>query len=950
LGLLLFFLFAAPTSPAQQQPTKHPKLSTPLVELARTVPQHTGPVAEGQRITAPLDFSVETLPKSLRDTVHTGRMHITGDGEVQVYIEVTEITDAALEQLRGLGVIIQIVGQPKPDKSKGEVLRRVPTIQALLPVTMIEQVAALPFVRYIRLPDYGHRSTGSVDSQGDSILNAAQARSLFGVDGTGVRVGVISDGIGGIFATGCTTCGPTTATPSPIQTGDLPSATGTRDSTSGFLTSVSGGIIAQSFRSGQNLEGCVSNICDPGMTVGAEGTAMLEIIHDLAPGAQLYFANFDTDLAFEQAVDWLAAHVDVAVDDIGFFTPPFDGTSDVSTNTATELNTDANPIRGYFTAVGNYTLTHWQEPWTDSGNNFTFTHCAGFDGDVQLFQATQNTNDLRSVGSSLGNTVLLQNGQTVTVSLTWDDVFTNSISQYALYLILVSNALVTPNELANLAGSGAANCAPDIGPQGAPIEELSLPNNQGVSQYVAIIIQNVNNQSPSHTFDLFVTRLGNGYNLNFYTVAGSVPAESDAGGSPVSVVSVGATDAQIDANGNAPATVIEPHSGHGPTESTPQAASRMKPDVVATDGVSVTGAGGFGAGNTLNTAACAPGQTPCYFFGTSAAAPHAAAIAALVLQSAPCLLSSSNVNTPAQARANLRNFLTSTAVPLAGVAQAVPNNIEGFGLLNALAAVEATLSTVKAGPNQVVNATGASGTTVSLSGTATDPDGCPVTLSWSGACGTATGASSTLTCPIGVNVETLTVSNGGATKGLPTSTVQITVSDFSVSAVTTTATVSAGQTANYSLSLNPQFGAFTNTVSFSCAGLPSLSSCGFSPPSTAPGASAVGFTMMVPTTVPVASLGEQPFRRTPAPVYAVWVVLLGMALTGLTRTQRTRICAGILLAILAAWLLSMYAGCGGGGSSSVQPQPGTPPGTYTVTVTGSSSSLQHSTTVTLTVR
>jgi hypothetical protein len=76
----------------------------------------------------------------------------------------------------------------------------------------------------------------------------------------------------------------------------------------------------------------------------------------------------------------------------------------------------------------------------------------------------------------------------------------------------------------------------------------------------------------------------------------------------------------------------------------------------------------------------------------SAAAPHVAAIAALVLQAAPCLLSTSTVNAPATARANLRNFITSTAVPLPGVSQRVPNNIEGFGLVDALAAVQTTLS------------------------------------------------------------------------------------------------------------------------------------------------------------------------------------------------------------------------------------------------------------------
>lgn len=83
LVLAFSFLLAAATSPAQQQPTKHPKLSTPLAELAQAVPQHTGAVAQGQQITAPPGFSVEGLPKSLRDAIRARQMHITKNAEVQ---------------------------------------------------------------------------------------------------------------------------------------------------------------------------------------------------------------------------------------------------------------------------------------------------------------------------------------------------------------------------------------------------------------------------------------------------------------------------------------------------------------------------------------------------------------------------------------------------------------------------------------------------------------------------------------------------------------------------------------------------------------------------------------------------------------------------------------------------------------------------------------------------
>jgi hypothetical protein len=365
-----FAVFGATASGSR--PQKNLKLSTPLVLLSLNVKQESTRPAVAEAVRPPAGFSKETLPKPLQDAIHAGQIHITENGEVQVYIEMSAIDSQSLDELRSFGVTVQIIGKPKPDKSKGEVLTNIPTVQGLLPVTMINQVSALPFVRYIRLPDYGFTNTGSVESQGDAILQAKAARSQFGVDGTGIRVGVISDGIGGIFATGCTSCGPASVTPSPINSGDLPNATGSRNS-SGALTSVSGGITAQSFRGDGNLEACLGGTCDTSGNVGAEGTAMLEIVHDLAPGARLYFANFDTGMSFEQAVDYLDANTDISVDDIGFFTSdsgttfPFDGTSSLSTNTATDLNTDTNPIRGYFTAVDNFGQDHYEGQYADSG-------------------------------------------------------------------------------------------------------------------------------------------------------------------------------------------------------------------------------------------------------------------------------------------------------------------------------------------------------------------------------------------------------------------------------------------------------------------------------------------------------------------------------------------------------------------------------------------------------
>jgi hypothetical protein len=174
-------------------------------------------------------------------------------------------------------------------------------------------------------------------------------------------------------------------------------------------------------------------------------------------------------------------------------------------------------------------------------------------------------------------------------------------------------------------------------------------------------------------------------------------------------------------------------------------------------------------------------------------------------------------------------------------------------------------------------------------------------------------------------------------------------SGFTVAPSPSTATVSAGSTAKFSVAV-AAVGNFSSAVTLSCSAPTGQGlSCSFTPTSVNPGASA---TLSVTTTGSSATLvlpsGTMPSR----PLHAAWIGFPALALVGIgslsLRSQKRRLsCLLLCTALLSCITLQMA--CGGGGSSTGSTG-GTPAGTYTVNITAKSGSIQHSSSVSVTVQ
>ncbi|MFN7954475.1 MAG: PKD domain-containing protein [bacterium] len=479
-----------------------------LAFLSLTVGGTRGHAADDARV-------ADRVSAVLRSVSPSSLVRMRADGLRQVYVHALPGSRVERGALEALGAHVE------------RTTDRLGVVQAWVPADRLDAIAALPGVRKVTPPTYGAARAGVAESEGGAILHSDELRAL-GLDGAGVRIGVISDGV---------------------------------DS------------LALSQASGDSPE---VDIVDGRAGSGDEGTATLEVIHDLAPGATLGFCgggqdNGITTVDFVTCAEKLVTEfgADAIVDDLGFPAEPYfeDG---VVAQSVREVSGSGVL---WVTAAGNDAQRHYQGQYVDSGNAF-------------------HAHDFGSGKVAVDVDVAAGGG---TVFLEWANPYGAATDSYQVCFT-------------DAGATALGICSNRILGEDVPLAVLELPC-PGPNRCTATLLVS-RTTGDARLLEMFFDRAKV---PSFGTAADSIYGHPCVPG-VISVVAIDAADSGHDTS--------EPFNSQGPcTIVFPEAEERGKPEIAAIDGVSISGAGGF----------------PTPFHGTSAAAPHVVAIAAQLAQGFPSL-------------------------------------------------------------------------------------------------------------------------------------------------------------------------------------------------------------------------------------------------------------------------------------------------------------------------
>jgi Subtilase family/RTX calcium-binding nonapeptide repeat (4 copies) len=467
---------------------------------------------------------------------------------------------------------------------------------------------------------------GSVISQGDAAMQADIARQQFGVDGTGVKVGVIASSfnvlgsdqakslLGGIVGSDNPALANLGADQS-IASGDLPRNIEVLREPQFEASIVLDQLLGQLPDEQKNqlknlppekLQQQLSRFTGP----VDEGRAMMELIHDVAPGADLAFHTGASRVELAEGIRNLAtAGSNVIVDDIGFSSEPFfqDGI------VAQAANEAAAKGISYFSSSGNNERDAYDSAFNPSGQKDAMTG-----GELHDFDPGPGVDTLQSFTLDKGNSVAL--------AFQWDQPFFSASGQKGASSDL---DLVIYDQSGKVVAMGVDN---NIG--GDASELIRFQNDETVegNQFNLAI---VNNGGPNPGLMKYVPSPSGSITVNEFKTGGSTSV-----GHPnaANTAGVGAAGFNQTPKFGVNPPVAESFTSEGGTpilfdaqgNRLPTPEFRPQPRFTAPDDVNTT----F-FGSLESAGAKADGDQFPNFAGTSAAAPHAAGVAALMKQLNP---------------------------------------------------------------------------------------------------------------------------------------------------------------------------------------------------------------------------------------------------------------------------------------------------------------------------
>ena len=438
-------------------------------------------------------------------------------------------------------------------------------IQGWLPIEALEKVAAENDVYFIRRPTpiypLENLQVGSSTTEGLGVLNGL-AWHAAGHTGVGVKIGIIDLGFIGY---------------SGLLGTDLPAT-----------------VVVKNFTDGESETEVASTT--------EHGTACAEVIHDIAPDAELYLAKAGTELDLVEAAEWLMTQeVDIISTSIGLYNvSPGDGTGFVA-----EVVSQARAAGIlWVTAAGNDRVSHWGGVYNNLDSDSFHEFANGEDVNCFTFTLFGGT-DCAPIFFG-----------TVNLLVRWSD-WEQVDQDFDVHLVRRNGA--------NWETVASSTNVQNGSPGQTPTEWISTATIFDVAPY-GFRIERVSGDKPVN-FEVFTPGLISfGFGLRETLHARSLANLADSPGAvTVAALNVASPHSQ------------EFYSSEGPTNG---------PGGAATGGFNKPDLAGFA---NVSTQSYGPG----IFNGTSSATPHVAGAAALVLSANPSF-------TPAQ----LQSFLQERAVDM----------------------------------------------------------------------------------------------------------------------------------------------------------------------------------------------------------------------------------------------------------------------------------------------